>query len=401
MKLSVGVFFGGCSTEHEISVISAVQAMHAMDKEKYEVNPFYTTKQGLLYTGEALLQIENYRNIPAMLANCTQVALLRRSETEVWAVRAQPKRFGSNDIVRIDLAFPIVHGTNTEDGSIQGFFETLRLPYVGCDVASSALGMDKMSAKQVLAAAGLPVLPGVCFYHRDYLLDEQSHLDKIEQICSYPVIVKPVNLGSSVGIKVASDRAALREAIEFAAMFAPRLLCERAVTALREINCAVLGDAEECMPSLCEEPVTAGEILSYADKYMASDGAAKGMSGARRRLPAELSEEKTEEIRRLAVAAFRAIGCSGVTRVDFLIDEDENDKVYINELNTIPGSLSFYLFAPTGLPYDELLDRLIELAFKRQRQRDSLTFSYETNIFDTKATGMLKGVKGVKGGIKG
>ena len=142
MKLSVGVFFGGCSTEHEVSVISAVQAMHALDTEKYQVTPFYTTKQGVPYTGEALLQIENYRNIPALLEQCTQAAILRRSESEVWAVRSQPKKFGSNDLVRLDLAFPIVHGTNTEDGSIQGFFETLRLPYVGCDVASSALGLD-------------------------------------------------------------------------------------------------------------------------------------------------------------------------------------------------------------------------------------------------------------------
>ena len=396
MKLSVGVFFGGCSTEHEVSVSSAVQAMHALDPEKYQVTPFYTTKQGVLYTGEALLQIENYRNIPALLEQCTQAAILRRSESEVWAVRAQPKKFGSNDLVRLDLAFPIVHGTNTEDGSIQGFFETLRLPYVGCDVASSALGMDKMAAKQVLAAAGLPVLQGVCFYHRDYLLDEQAHLERIEALGPYPIIVKPVNLGSSVGIKVASDRDALREAIDYASTFAPRLLCERAVTGLREINCAVLGDEQEATPSLCEEPVTAGEILSYADKYM-SQGGAKGMSGAQRRLPAELSAEKTQEIQSLAVDAFRAIGCSGVVRVDFLMDTDDGDKVYINELNTIPGSLSFYLFAPAGLPYEELLDRLIDLAFKRQRQRDSLTYSYETNIFDTKATGMLKGTKGIKG----
>ena len=151
------------------------------------------------------------------------------------------------------------------------------------------------------------------------------------------MIVKPVNLGSSVGIKVAADRAALRDAVEFAATFAPRLLCEHAVTALREINCAVLGDVQEATPSLCEEPVTAGEILSYADKYM-SQGGTKGMSGAQRRLPAELTAQKTEEIQALAVAAFRAIGCSGVVRVDFLMDTEDGDKVYINELNTIPGS---------------------------------------------------------------
>ena len=396
MKLTLGVFFGGSSTEHEVSVISAVQAMHALNRDKYNVIPVYASKQGLFYTGDALLEVENYRNIPALLQRCTQIAVVRRTRDEVWLTRALPKKFGNNDIAKIDLAFPIVHGTNTEDGSLQGFFETLRLPYVGCDVGSSALGMDKMACKQVLAAAGLPVLPAVTLRHRDFLLDETAVLAKIEAKFSYPVIVKPVNLGSSVGIKVAGDRAALREALDYAGTFAPILLVERAVTGLREINCAVLGDAEEARPSLCEEPITAGEILSYADKYMSSGGG-KGMSGARRSLPAEISEEKTAEIRRLAVEAFRAVGCNGVVRIDFILDTDDGDKVYINELNTIPGSLSFYLFAPDGLPYEQLLDRLVELAFKRQREREMLTVSYETNIFDTKQTAGLKGIKGVKG----
>ena len=400
MRVSVGVFFGGRSVEHEVSVISAVQAMHAMDRTRYDVHPFYITKQGVFYTGQALTQIERYRDIPALLQECTPVALLRREPGEVWAVRAQPKRFGGNDIARLDVAFPIVHGTNTEDGSIQGMFESLLLPYVGSDVAASAIGMDKMVQKQVLAAAGLPVLDALCFHTRDYVLREEATLDRIERACGYPVIVKPVNLGSSVGIRVADDRNALREAIDYAASYAPRLICERAVTALREINCAVLGDAEETVTSLCEEPVMAGEILSYADKYMSDGGKDSGMSGAQRRLPAELSGELEQRIRTLAADAFRAIGCGGVVRVDFLLDTAGGEGVpYVNELNTLPGSLSYYLFAPAGLPYPELLDRLIDLAFKRQRERDNLVFSYETNIFDGKQTGALKGIKGaIKGG---
>ena len=201
--------------------------MHALDPEKYQVTPFYTTKQGVLYTARPCFKLKTTAISRRCSSSARRAAILRRSESEVWAVRAQPKKFGSNDLVRLDLAFPIVHGTNTEDGSIQGFFETLRLPYVGCDVASSALGMDKMAAKQVLAAAGLPVLQGVCFYHRDYLLDEQAHLERIEALGPYPIIVKPVNLGSSVGIKVASDRDALREAIDYASTL-PRGFCASA-----------------------------------------------------------------------------------------------------------------------------------------------------------------------------
>ncbi|NLT57853.1 MAG: D-alanine--D-alanine ligase [Clostridiales bacterium] len=401
MKLSVGVFFGGRSVEHEVSVITAVQAMHAMDKARYEVLPFYTTKEGVLYTGDALFEIERYRDIAALLALCTPVVLQRRRDG-VYAMRAEPKRFGSNELGRVDVAFPAVHGTNTEDGSLQGFFETLLLPYAGCDVLSSALGMDKMAQKQVLKDAGLPVLDAICFHTRDYVRDAEAMLNNIEARFGYPVIVKPVNLGSSVGIGVANDREALRAAIDQASGFAFRLLCERAVGQLREINCAVLGDYEEVVPSFLEEPVTSGEILSYTDKYLSGGGAKQGqkgagMSGARRRLPADLPPEKAQEIRELALAAFHALGCNGVVRIDFLIDTADGDRVYINEPNTIPGSLAFYLFQPAGIPYDRLIDRLIELALKRQRERATLIFSYETNIFDTKQTGALKGIKGMKG----
>jgi len=255
-----------------------------------------------------------------------------------------------------------------------------------------------------LQAAGLPVLEAVCFFLRDYLRGRDAYLDRIEQVCGYPVIVKPVNLGSSVGIGLAQNRDRLMAAIDHAGGFAHRILCERAVTNLREINCAVLGDSEHPIPSLCEEPTAGGEILSYADKYLAGgkgeDGktGASGMAGASRRLPADIPSDMESRIKALAVDAFRALGCSGVVRCDFLVDMDEaGGTVYLNEVNTIPGSLSYYLFAPAGLAYPALLDRLIDLAFKRQRERDGLTFSFETNLFDVKGTGMLKTSKGGKG----
>jgi len=395
MKLSVGVFFGGRSVEHEVSVISAVQAMLSMDRTRYNVHPFYLTKKGEIYTGEALLDIEQYKNMPALLQKCLQVTLLRRETGVVWAMRAFPKLLGSSYLMQLDVALPIVHGTLCEDGTLQGYFEMLQLPYAGCDVISSAMGMEKMVQKQILHCAGLPVLNAVCFHLREFVKNEEGVLRRVEDLCGYPVIVKPVNLGSSVGIMTARNRESLKAAITHAGDYAHRLLCERAIDPVREINCAVLGDWENAIPSLCEEPIAAGEILSYADKYltkMGKQGNREGMAGASRRLPADLDSETEAHIRKLAVDAFRALGCSGVVRVDFLIDTDNDAKVYVNEVNTIPGSLSHYLFQPIGLDYPALIDRLIELAVKRQRERDSIVFSYDTNLLNTGSTLSLKGV---------
>ena len=387
MKLSVGVFFGGQSVEHEVSVISAVQAMHSMDRQKYDVVPFYVTKDGILYTGDALFDIAEYKNIPALLAKCAHVFLGRKNAKEVWAVLAKPKMFSSADVARIDLAFPIVHGAGTEDGSMQGWFESLRLPYVGCDIAASAIGMDKVRQKDVLRAAGVPVLDAFAFSAGDYIDGPAAVMSACEEHFGYPVIIKPAGLGSSVGIKVAADRQGLEKAIDLACEFSTRILAERAITNLREINCAVLGDEDTAIPSACEEPVSAGEILSYGDKYL-SGGKDSGMSGATRRLPAELSPAKEAEIKELAIKTFKALGFAGVVRIDFLMD---GDTVYVNEPNTIPGSLAFYLFEAAGLPYSQMLDKMIELSLKRVRRESTLRHSFETNIFALKADSKLKG----------
>ncbi len=388
MKLSIGVFFGGRSVEHEVSVISAVQAMYSLDTEKYDVIPFYVTKDCILYTGDALKDIDNYKDIPGLLSRCTGVYLGRKNAKEVWAIMAaKPKMFGSPDVAKIDLAFPIVHGAGTEDGSMQGWFESVGLPYVGCDIAASAIGMDKARQKDVMRAAGVPVLEAKTFYAADYIADPEAVMSGCEEAYGYPVIVKPAGLGSSVGIKVAFDRTGLEAAIDLACEFSSRILVERAITNLREINCAVLGDEAEAIPSACEEPVTAGEILSYGDKYL-TGSKDSGMSGATRRLPADLTPEKTAEIQELAVRAFRALGFSGAVRIDFLL---EGDTVYVNEPNTIPGSLAFYLFEAAGIPYPELLDRMIALALKRARREGALHHSFETNIFALKSGGKLKG----------
>lgn len=394
MKTNVAVFYGCRSVEHEVSIISAVQAMHAMDKEKYTVTPVYVTKEGEMYTGDSLFTIEEYSNLPKLLKKCSKVNFLREDGKVVMKLENQGI-LSKRKTVTIDVAFPIVHGTNCEDGTIQGLFEYLNLPYVGCDILSSAVGMDKAVFKDVLKNANLPVLDCVCFRAREYMTDKKEITEKILSKVGLPLIVKPVNLGSSVGISKVSSEDKLDEAIMLALSFADKVLVEHAVSAIREINCSVLGDADSCEASVCEEPFMNDEILSYEDKYLGNSkngGQSKGMASLGRKIPADISKEKSQEIRKLACDIFKALGCSGVVRIDFIIDT-ESDTVFANEINTIPGSLAFYLWEATGVPYKELCDRLIDLAFRRQRNRDNLTFTIETNIL----SGVSFGTKGSKG----
>ncbi|MDD6097907.1 MAG: D-alanine--D-alanine ligase [Oscillospiraceae bacterium] len=392
MKINLAVIFGGKSVEHEVSVISAVQAMASLNKEKYNIIPVYMTKSNEFYTGQQLFDINSYKNIPELLTNCTECILVR-SEGKVSLIRQKMKKFGSNHISDIDVVFPIVHGTNVEDGALQGYIQTLDIPYVGCDVLSSAIGMDKYAMKILLKEAGFPVLD--CCRFSDFEAENiDKCLDEVEAKFSYPVIVKPINLGSSVGISKASDRRSLENSIEESFQFADRILVEPAIVKLKEINCAVVGDSEEAEASVCEEPVQCDEILSYNDKYVSGDksGGSKGMATLKRKIPAEITAEQEEFIRKTAVDAFKYLGCCGVTRIDFMIDMEDN-KVYLNEINTIPGSLAFYLWEPKGVKYTELLDRLINLALKRYRKNEKINYSFDTNILSMGGSFGAKGSK--------
>ena len=268
---------------------------------------------------------------------------------------------------------------------------------MGCDVLSSAAGMDKAVFKDVLKNAGLPVLDCVTFRARRYMTEKQAVTKEICDKVGFPLIVKPVNLGSSVGISKVKSQEELDEALTLAFSFADKVLCERAVTAIREINCSVLGDADNCEASVCEEPFMNDEILSYEDKYMsnAKGGQSKGMASLGRKIPADIDEETNNKIRTLACDIFKVLGCNGVVRIYFIIDTDKNE-IYANEINSIPGSLSFYLWDATGLKYPDLCDRLIDLAFARQRSRENLTFTIETNILSGVSLGGAKGSKGAK-----
>lgn len=390
MKTNIAVFFGGRSTEHEISVISANQAMAAMDAEKYNIIPIYISKQGRWYTGELLRDVKNYRNIPALLEKCTEV-YMKPIFGDFNLYAAKKKMFGSDVVATIDAAIPVLHGSNGEDGIFEGVLETIGLPYAGCNTLSSANGMDKIIMKMILSADGIPVVDYVWFTDKQWFAKRDELIDKIETKLGYPVIVKPANLGSSVGIGRADNREQLIERVDDARRYSFRIIVEDMVENLQEINCSVLGDCDEYITSVLEEPIKSGEILSYTDKYMGGSKDNRGMHASKKRIPADLPADETERIRFLAGETFRVLSCHGVSRVDVMVDA-KTRQIYVNEINTIPGSLSFYLWEAAGIKFDELMDRLVRLALKRKRDQTSKTVSYDSNIF-----ALGGGVKGAKG----
>ena len=397
MKIKVGLFFGGNSVEHEVSIISALQAKAAFDISKYDIIPIYIAKDFNMYVGEKIGDISNYKDIPSLIKSSTRVVLVR-NQNRVELVKYPIKMFSGKIYDYIDVAFPVVHGTNVEDGTLQGYLHMLDLPYVGCDVLSSAVGMDKYVMKTILKDNDIPVLDCLVYTLKDYA-SVQKIVSEVENKISYPVIVKPIDLGSSVGIKKAKNKDELIEAVDYAFTFATKIIIERAIVNLREINCAVLGDFEDAIASECEEPVGSDEILSYDDKYVSGEknksgvknsSGSKGMATLKRKLPADISSQKKKEIQELAVKTFQILGCNGVSRIDFMLD---NDKVYVNEINTIPGSLAFYLWEATGIKYQEQLDKMIYLALKREREQKNVTYSFDTNILKNIKLGGQKGQK--------
>ena len=409
MKIKVGVLFGGKTVEHEISIISAIQAMGYLDRNKYDVIPIYITKNNEFYVGEAVGKIESYTDINSLIKNSQRVIMVQ-DENKVKLIRYPQKMLSKNFVDYIDIAFPVVHGTNVEDGTLQGFLKMFNIPYVGCDVLSSAVGMDKYVMKTVLKDNGIPVLDCKCYTAKQYDENEETIIEEIEKAVGYPLIVKPVNLGSSIGISKAENRTELYDSLDTAFRYATKVLVETAVQNLKEINCSVLGDYEDAEASECEEPVSSDKILTFTEKYI-GDGSAKGAKGAKggvkssgskgmatlkRKIPADITAEQRDTIRDLAVKAFKCLGCGGVSRIDFMMDT-KTGNIWLNEINTIPGSLSFYLWEPVGVKYSELLDRMISLALKREREGENITYTFDSNVLQgVKLGGGTKGAKGTK-----
>lgn len=395
MKINVGVLFGGESVEHEVSVITAMQAMEALDKTKYEVIPIYISKQRLFFSSELLRNMETYKNLNELVMKVPQVTFIRRDQK----VYLEPVKKGlfTKPIAELDVLLPIVHGTNGEDGTLQGFLEMLKIPYAGCDVMAAAVGQDKAFMKHILQNSNLPVGDWFWLYGHEFESMKQDVLEKVHNL-TYPVVLKPACLGSSVGIVIAHNDEEFIAGIAETSQYDNKVVVEKMIQDLIEINCSVLGDSFSCRPSVLEQVAKQDEILSFQDKYERSGGskktgASKGMASTARIVPAPLDEETTKKIQDLAVKTFKVLSASGVSRIDFMMD-GSTKEIFVNEINTIPGSLAFYLWEKTDCNFTQLMDELVELAIKRQRRREKMIFSYDTNLL---ANFSLHGAKGTKG----
>ena len=399
MKLNTAVFFGGESVEHEVSIISAQQAIAALDADRYNVIPVYVAKNRKLYVGEALNDIANFRNLNTLIDSCTQVTIvLEDNQVVIKPVKAS--LFSRKDLGTIDVAIPVMHGTNGEDGTIQGFFEMLKLPYAGCDLYGAAVGQDKVLQKHILADNDLPITNWFWCYGTDIDEDRQAVLRKVHKLI-YPVILKPARTGSSVGISIAHNDEEYLECFEEARRYDEKIITEKVVKPMIELNCSVLGDGADARASVIEQvgSVSGDELLSYKDKYQggvkgSKSGSSKsaGMASTARIVPAPISKEQTEYIQALALKTFRVLGSAGVCRIDFMMDA-ETKKVYVNEINTIPGSLAFYLWKEEGMSFTQLMDALVQQALNRERRRSRMTFSYDTNLLSTYSQSGAKGSK--------
>lgn len=382
MKLKVGFIYGGISTEHEISVISALQAMNNVDKEKYEIIPIYISKNGEFYTGKDLLKIENYKNLKKLCKKSNNVAIIKKGN-EYCLLKVD---FPHKILSTIDIFFPIVHGYNVEDGSIVGYLETIGAPYAESDLYASAVGQDKVIQKILFKENGIKVTPYIYFYENDFINNESDILKQVKDL-TYPVIVKPARLGSSVGITIAKNENDVKNAIKEALKYDEKILVEKVVDNLKELNCSVLGDKDSYKASLIEEVTSSKDILSFEDKYL-NGGKTKGMASADRIIPANISKNITKEIEEISLEACKLLNTCGIVRIDYLLDTKTND-VYLNEINIIPGSLSFYLWK--DMSYKNLLTNIIELGIKKYKNKSRKQSSFESNVLQN-----FNGTKGVK-----
>ncbi len=397
--IKVGVIFGGETVEHEISIITAVQAMSFIDTTKYEVVPIYISKDRNWYTGELLKDMSSYKNLEDIPMVAKEVTLTKRDDKFIL----QKKRGLFKGVANtIDVAFPIVHGKGVEDGSLSGYLDTIGIPYVGPGVLGAALGQDKVVQKQVMKESGVPVVDYTWFYDHEYQDDEESILKEIKKL-GYPVIVKPARLERSVGIEVAKKEKEAREAIEEAIKYDQKIVVEAMVKNLVEVDCAVLGNSEEMECSLIGEMLTDNDFLTFEDKYIGEGGGkkggAKGSTGGKVttsgfKIPADLDKKLEEEIYEVSKKAFRCLNLKGVTRFDFLVDSKAK-KVYVNEPNTIPGCLAFFFYTPKGKKYPQLLDELIKGAIKDYKDSKKKVTSFDSNVLSTYDG--AKGSKGAKG----
>ncbi len=394
-KNNVALIFGGCTPEHEVSIVTAHQVYLALE-ENHHVIPIYVTKNGAWLTGDGLGDLSTF----------TDGTLPHPPDFDKIAVEFQPepkfvitsqhwlgKNVQKRTPVPIDVVFPAIHGMHGEDGTLQGLLELMNLPYVGAGVVGSAVGMDKIMMKAILGENALPVLPYLYWTRHDWTTQRDEILKEVEAALSYPLFVKPAMSGSSIGVSHVNNQTELCAAAEVAGEYSRRILVEKAVESPLEINCAVMG-LDEPTASVCEQPVTQTKFLSFDDKYIHQEDENSGMAGADRKIPAPISAELTSHIQGLAARTFRVLDCAGVARIDFLVDAEHN--VYVNEINTIPGSYSYYLWIHQDIEFPKLVSELIDLAFKAHAQKNALTYTYTTNLLSQAGASLAKLKNGEK-----
>jgi D-alanine-D-alanine ligase len=368
-KIKVGVIFGGRSAEHEVSLVSAASIINALDKKKYEVIPIGITSEGRwLSSADAVTLMKTGKR----LDNQPEKILLPDPTVRKLV---SPRTSGStSENKSLDVIFPVLHGTFGEDGTIQGLLELANIPYVGAGVLGSAVGMDKVVTKQLCELANIPITPYVWFLSDLYQTKRTKIILTIEKQLGYPCFIKPANSGSSVGISKAHNRKELLPAIELAAGYDRKILVEKSIERAREIEVSVLGN-DNPAASVPGEIISSNEFYDYDAKYVDGKSTAS--------IPAQLPEAIRKKIQDIAVRGFKAIDCSGMARVDFLVTKRTN-KIYLNEINTIPGftSISMYpkLWEASGIPYPKLLDRLIELAIARHQQKERLKTTFTPKV---------------------
>lgn len=393
-KIRVGLFFGGKSVEHEVSVISALQAYDNIDKDKYEVVPIYVDKTGHFFTGHKFLDIKNYKDVKGLLYSCTQIVLANKGSQGGFLKQGFLKKFEP-----IDVALPIFHGSFGEDGAIQGMFELYGIPYAGLGVTGSAVAMDKIISKALFKELGYKVGKYFWFNRREFHKNPKQILRAALDDLKFPMFIKPATGGSSIGAGRAQDEDSLQFAIEVASAFSEKIIVEEAFEGdIIEVNCSALGYSE-IKASVCEQPVKSEELLSFSDKYMRGGkgkndtNGAGGMESLSRIIPANISKKLSADIQKATVEIFKAIDGCGVARIDYFVDQ-KKETFWVNEVNSPPGSLAYYLWEKSGISYKELLDKLINMALERSEEKKKTTYAFESGLLEMMASG--KSTEGIK-----
>ena len=390
-KQSIIVAFGGISPEHEVSVLTAIQAISALENSRHQTIPVYISKSGQWYTGDILRDIKNYENLQKLTEEAKRCSFYRTNDGSTVLKTQKSGIFSSPDEYPVDVVLTAFHGSKGENGAFQGMCEMFDIPYTGSGILASAVGMDKIATKRICRSENLPVVEDVDFLESDWAENRDHYLQKIDRL-GYPVVVKPVHLGSSIGVEVVANEKNLITAVETSFRYDAHLMVEKAISPLTEINCSVLGTGEDNEVSVCERPKGKEELLSFQDKYQNEESPAKGMASADRVIPADIDPKLTRQIQDIAQQVFKLLQGSGLARLDFLVNSETNE-LYFNEINTIPGSFSFYLWKESGMDFQSLLEKLISIALKKHQQKNGRVQSYETNLLSQKA---VKGMKGLK-----